>query len=181
MFIFSTSLQLIIFSYYSFDCFLSLFYLYVYSFFLFILSSYLFVVSYYVEHYVAHSTLIILSFYLFVVFYYVAHYVAHSTHIILFSYLFVVFYYVAHYVAHYVALSMIEIVSLANDFIAVALREIRRYQKSIDLIIASTSFSRLMKKILHDNSDIVNRIQTSTLIVLQEACEFYVMSLLECE
>jgi histone H3/H4 len=76
---------------------------------------------------------------------------------------------------------MIEIVSLANDFIAVALREIRRYQKSIDLIIASTSFSRLMKKILHDNSDIVNKIQTSTLTVLQKACEFYVMSLLEDE
>ncbi len=76
---------------------------------------------------------------------------------------------------------MIEIVSFANDFIAVVLREIRRYQKSIDFIIASTSFSRLMKKILHDNSDIVNKIQISTLTVLQEACEFYVMSLLEDE
>jgi histone H3/H4 len=76
---------------------------------------------------------------------------------------------------------MIEIVSLVNDLIVVVLRKIRRYQKSINLLIASTSFSRLMKKILHDNSDIVNKIQTSTLIVLQEACEFYVMSLLKDE
>jgi histone H3/H4 len=76
---------------------------------------------------------------------------------------------------------MIEIVSLVNDLIAVALRKIRRYQKSIDFLIASTSFSRLMKKIFHDNSDIVNKVQTSTLIVLQKACEFYVMSLLEDE
>jgi histone H3/H4 len=76
---------------------------------------------------------------------------------------------------------MIEIVSLVNDFIAVVFREIRRYQKSIDLIIASTFFSRLMKKIFHDNSDIVNRIQTSALIVLQKACEFYVVFLLEDE
>jgi histone H3 len=76
---------------------------------------------------------------------------------------------------------MIEIVSFANDLIIVVLREIRRYQKSIDLLIASTSFSRLMKKILHDNSDIVNKIQTSILIVLQKACEFYVVFLLEDE
>jgi histone H3/H4 len=76
---------------------------------------------------------------------------------------------------------MIEIVSFANDLIAVALREIRRYQKSIDLLIASTSFSRLIKKILHDNNDIVNKIQTSILTVLQEACEFYVMSFLKDE
>jgi histone H3 len=76
---------------------------------------------------------------------------------------------------------MIKIVSFANDLIAVVLREIRRYQKSTDLLIASTSFSRLMKKILHDNSDIVNKIQISILIVLQEACEFYVMSLLKDE
>ncbi len=137
----------------------------------------LFVVFYYVAHYVANFILVILFFYLFVVFYYVAHYVAHFTLIILFFYLFVVFYFVAHYVAHF----MIKIVFLVNDFIVVVLREIRRYQKSIDFIIASTSFSRLMKKILHDNSDIVNRIQISTLIVLQKAFKFYVMSFLENE
>jgi histone H3/H4 len=74
---------------------------------------------------------------------------------------------------------MIEIVFLVNDLIIVILREIRRYQKSIDLLIASFSFSRLMKKILHDNNDIVNKIQISTLIVLQKACEFYVMFLLK--
>jgi histone H3/H4 len=68
---------------------------------------------------------------------------------------------------------MIKIVSLVNDLIIVAFREISRYQKSIDFLIASTSFSRLMKKILHDNSDIANKIQTSILIVLQKACEFF--------
>jgi hypothetical protein len=130
---------------------------------LIILTFYLFVVFYYVAHYVAHFTLIILSFYLFVVFDYVAHYVAHFTLIILIFYLFVVFYYVAHYVAYF----MIEIAFLVNNLIIVVLREIRRYQKSIDFLIASTSFSRLMKKIFHDNSDIVNKIQTSTLIVLR--------------
>ncbi len=76
---------------------------------------------------------------------------------------------------------MIEIVSFANDLIIVVLREIRRYQKSIDFLIASISFSRLMKKIFHDNNDIVNKIQISILIVLQKACEFYVMSLLKDE
>jgi histone H3 len=88
---------------------------------------------------------------------------------------------ILYYVALYVAFSEDNVDISANDFIIVALREIRRYQKSSDLLIASTSFSRLVKEILHENSDTVDRVQASILTTLQKAAKSYVVSLLKDE
>ncbi|KAF7876636.1 hypothetical protein EAF04_001721 [Stromatinia cepivora] len=51
----------------------------------------------------------------------------------------------------------------------VALREIRRYQKSTELFIPKLPFRRLVKEIMHDHGSF--RIQSSALEALQEAAE----------
>lgn len=62
----------------------------------------------------------------------------------------------------------------------VALREIRRYQKSTELLIRRLPFQRLVREIsqgltIHDDL----RFQKSAMDALQEACEAYLIGLFE--
>lgn len=60
----------------------------------------------------------------------------------------------------------------------VALREIRRYQKSTDLLIRKLPFQRLLREIaLEFRSDI--RLQSTAILALQEAAEAYLVGLFE--
>ena len=60
----------------------------------------------------------------------------------------------------------------------VALREIRKYQRSTDLLIRKGSFARLVREIAQDyKSDI--RFQSTTMLALQEASEAYLVGLFE--
>ena len=60
----------------------------------------------------------------------------------------------------------------------VALREIRRYQKSTDLLIPKLPFQLLVREIAHGFiADL--RFQSSALLVLQEAAEAYLVGLFE--
>lgn len=62
----------------------------------------------------------------------------------------------------------------------VALREIRRYQKSTDLIIPKAAFQRLVREITQKNKATKNfRWQSLALLALQEAAENYIVRLLE--
>jgi histone H3 len=60
----------------------------------------------------------------------------------------------------------------------VALREIRRYQKSTELLIRKLPFQRLVREIAQDfKTDL--RFQTSAISALQEASESYLVGLFE--
>ncbi|KDQ50496.1 hypothetical protein JAAARDRAFT_41957 [Jaapia argillacea MUCL 33604] len=60
----------------------------------------------------------------------------------------------------------------------VALREIRRYQKSTDLLIRKLPFQRLVREIAQEfKTDL--RFQSSAVAALQEASESYLVSLFE--
>lgn len=60
----------------------------------------------------------------------------------------------------------------------VALREIRRYQKSTDLLIRKLPFQRLVREISQEfKSDL--RFQASAIVALQEASESYLIGLFE--
>ena len=59
----------------------------------------------------------------------------------------------------------------------VALREIRRYQKSTDLLLPKRSFQRLVRESLAKEGDY--RLQSTALLALQEASEAYLVSLFE--
>ena len=60
----------------------------------------------------------------------------------------------------------------------VALREIRRYQKSTELLIRKLPFQRLVREIAQDfKSDL--RFQSSAVMALQEASEAYLVGLFE--
>ena len=60
----------------------------------------------------------------------------------------------------------------------VALREIRKYQKSTDLLIRKLPFQRLVREIAQDfKSDL--RFQGSAILALQEASEAYLVGLFE--
>jgi histone H3 len=60
----------------------------------------------------------------------------------------------------------------------VALREIRRYQKSTELLIRKLPFQRLVREIAQEfKSDL--RFQSSAVLALQEAAEAYLVSLFE--
>ena len=60
----------------------------------------------------------------------------------------------------------------------VALREIRKYQKSTDLLIRKKPFQRVVREIAQNiGKDI--RFQTSALLALQEASEAYLVGLFE--
>jgi len=60
----------------------------------------------------------------------------------------------------------------------VALREIRKYQKSADLLIPTMPFQRLVKEIaLNYRSDL--RFQSVAIAALQEAAECYLVGLFE--
>lgn len=60
----------------------------------------------------------------------------------------------------------------------VALREIRRYQKSTDLLIRKLPFQRLVREI-SQNFKSRMRFQSTALEALQEACEAYLVGLFE--
>jgi histone H3/H4 len=60
----------------------------------------------------------------------------------------------------------------------VALREIRKYQKSTELLIRKLPFQRLVREIAQDyKSDL--RFQSSAVLALQEAAEAYLVGLFE--
>ena len=60
----------------------------------------------------------------------------------------------------------------------IALREIRRYQKSTELLIRKLPFQRLVREITQDyKTDI--RFQGSALLALQESAEAYLVGLFE--
>jgi histone H3 len=60
----------------------------------------------------------------------------------------------------------------------VALREIRRYQRSTELLIRKLPFHRLVREIAQDiKFDI--RFQSTALLALQECCESYLVGLFE--
>ena len=59
-----------------------------------------------------------------------------------------------------------------------ALREIRRYQKTTDLLIRKLPFQRLVREIADDQRRDL-RFQSSALGALQEATEAYLISLFE--
>jgi histone H3 len=60
----------------------------------------------------------------------------------------------------------------------VALREIRRYQKSTDLLIRRLPFQRLVREIAQDYK-VDLRMQAAALMALQEAAEAYLVGLFE--
>ena len=60
----------------------------------------------------------------------------------------------------------------------VALREIRRYQKSTELLIRKVPFQRLVREIAQDfKTDL--RFQSTAILALQEASEAYLVGLFE--
>ena len=60
----------------------------------------------------------------------------------------------------------------------VALREIRKYQKSTELLIRKLPFQRLVREIAQDyKCDL--RFQSTAILALQEAAEAYLVSLME--
>jgi len=60
----------------------------------------------------------------------------------------------------------------------VALREIRRYQRSTDLLIRKLPFQRLVREVAHTYKPDL-RFQSSALLALQESAEAYLVSLFE--
>jgi histone H3 len=64
---------------------------------------------------------------------------------------------------------------IINSFTVVALREIRRYQKSTELLLPKLPFKRLVREIAHDiNKEL--RFQSGALEALQEAAEAYLVN-----
>lgn len=61
----------------------------------------------------------------------------------------------------------------------IALREIRRYQNSGDLIIRKLPFQRLLREVLASVSRTKFRIQASTVDAMQQAAEAYLVSVFE--
>lgn len=60
----------------------------------------------------------------------------------------------------------------------VALREIRKYQKSTDLLLAKYPFQRLVREIARGYKPDL-RFQKNAVLALQEACEAYLVSMME--
>ena len=60
----------------------------------------------------------------------------------------------------------------------VALREIRKYQKSTDLLIRKLPFQRLVREIAQDFKNDL-RFQSEAVMALQEAAEYYLVGLFE--
>ena len=60
----------------------------------------------------------------------------------------------------------------------VAAREIRRYQKSTELLVRKLPFQRLVKEIAHEIRK-ETRFQSSAVLALQEAAEAYLVGLFE--
>ncbi len=60
----------------------------------------------------------------------------------------------------------------------VALREIRKYQKSTELLLRKLPFQRLVREIAQDFKNSL-RFQSTAILALQEAAEAYLVSLFE--
>jgi histone H3 len=60
----------------------------------------------------------------------------------------------------------------------VALREIRKYQKSTDLLIRKLPFQRLVREIASEYKNDL-RFQSAAVLALQEAAEAYIIGLFE--
>jgi histone H3 len=67
---------------------------------------------------------------------------------------------------------------ISNQLFAVALSEIRKFQKSTELLMAKRPFQRLVREITQDLS-MSMRWQASALLALQEASEGYLTELFE--
>lgn len=61
----------------------------------------------------------------------------------------------------------------------VALREIRKYQKSTDLLMQKQPFKRVMRRLVKDNAASDLRFQGTAVLALQEAAEAYLVGLLD--
>ena len=61
----------------------------------------------------------------------------------------------------------------------VALREIRRYQKSTELLLRKLPFQRLVRELAQDLGKMTIRFQSGAIMALQEASEAYLVGLLE--
>ncbi|GHJ84132.1 hypothetical protein NliqN6_0534 [Naganishia liquefaciens] len=63
----------------------------------------------------------------------------------------------------------------------VALREIRKYQKSTDLLLAKLPFSRVVREVTYELAPYAHNLrwQSSALLALQEATEAYLVHLFE--
>ena len=62
----------------------------------------------------------------------------------------------------------------------VALREIRKYQKSTDLLIRKAPFARFVRELAQDLQIIANvRFQEQAIVACQEAAEAYIVGLFE--
>ena len=65
----------------------------------------------------------------------------------------------------------------------VALREIRRYQKSTDLLLRKGPFGRLVREMTgtaqEDSKDKIDRHTAASILIHQTACEDYLITLLE--
>ena len=62
---------------------------------------------------------------------------------------------------------------------SVALREIRQYQKSTELLIRKLPFQQLLRELAQDLGKINIRFQSGAIMTLQEASEAYLVGLLE--
>lgn len=60
---------------------------------------------------------------------------------------------------------------------AIALREIRKYQKSSDLLIRKRPFQRLVRNLISTTDEL--RFQSAALTIFQEAAENFLISLIE--
>ena len=61
----------------------------------------------------------------------------------------------------------------------VALREIRKYQKSHDLLIRKLPFQKMVRECIQELKTDVNSLQNHTAEALQEACESYLTGVFE--
>jgi histone H3 len=61
----------------------------------------------------------------------------------------------------------------------VALRQIRRYQKSTELLIRKAPFQRLVREIAGDAVNLNLRFQSTAILALHEAAEAYLVKLFE--
>ena len=71
---------------------------------------------------------------------------------------------------------------MLNGLGTVALREIRRYQKSTDLLLRKRPFQRIVREIADDMRALHEseyRFQSTALGALQEAAEYYLVGLFE--
>jgi len=61
----------------------------------------------------------------------------------------------------------------------VALREIRKYQKSTEMLIPKAPFTRLVREISNENNNLNFRFQDGAIEALQQSSEAYIIGLFE--